>query len=213
MTILVVVAVGAERDAVLRDVAAHTDVVVDVAGVGPVAAATAASAALASRSYDVVISAGIAGAIPGRAAVGDVVIARGSIAGDLGCRTEDGFLSLQEMGLKQEPRIAFNGSAVLRDRLEAIGMSVQYGDVITLSCMTGTDTDGDELATRHPDAVAEAMEGWGVAWAARQAGVPAHEVRAISNLVGRRDPSGWDLAGSLDTLARAFAVLLAEPLP
>ncbi|MDX6284538.1 MAG: futalosine hydrolase [Frankiales bacterium] len=212
MTILVVVAVGVERDAVLRDAPPHADVVVDVAGVGPVAAATAAAAALASRSYDVVISAGIAGAIPGRAGVGDVVVARASLAGDLGCRTDDGFMSLGDMGLEQPSLITFDGSAVLRDRLQANETPVQYGDIVTLSCMTGTDADGVALAARFPDAVAEAMEGWGVAWAARRAGVPAHEVRSISNIVGRRDPSTWDITGALDSLSRAFAVLLAEPL-
>jgi futalosine hydrolase len=213
MTVLVVVAVAAERAAVLRDLPASADVLVEVSGVGPVAAGVATATALALRGYDRVVSAGIAGSLAGRAAVGDVVVARASVAADLGCRTDDGFLSLRDLGLDQDSRLECAGATTWHERLMSAGIPVVYGDVLTLSCMTGTDADGDGLANRHPDAVAEAMEGWGVAWAARRSQVPFSEVRAISNVVGRRDPSTWDLVGSLDAVSRAFAVLLAEPLP
>jgi futalosine hydrolase len=211
MTVLVVAAVDAEARAV-RDGDSAADVLVVVAGVGPVAAATATAHALATGDYDLVISAGIAGGFPGRAGIGDVIVATGSIAADLGCRTDEGFLSLGELGLAQPSRLDFDAAASWHDRLAKSGLPVVAGDVVTLSCMTGTDADGESLAARFPAAVGESMEGWGVAWAAHSAGVPAGEVRTVSNLIGRRDPTAWDLKGALDALARAFAVLLSEPL-
>jgi futalosine hydrolase len=213
MKVLVVTAVDAEAEAVFRDINT-SDVVVVGGGVGPVAAATITAKSLAADDgYTHVVSAGIAGAFPGRAEVGDVVVARSSVAADLGCRTDDGFLTLTDMGLPQPGHIEYPAALTWRDRLVAGGLSVATGEVVTLSCMTGTDAEGKLLAERHPHAVAEAMEGWGVAWAARSFGVTTGEIRAVSNMVGKRDPSTWDISGALDALSRAFGVLLSEPLP
>lgn len=60
---------------------------------------------------------------------------------------------------------------------------------------------------RHPAAVAEDMEGFSVALAAREVGVPLAIVRGISNAVGKR--TGWDLAAAL-CAARELALELLE---
>ena len=89
--LLVVVAVPAEAEAVLRGLPGGAEAVplpggvlhrcagapVDVlaAGVGPAAAAAAASAALAARPYGLVASAGIAGGFAPHAPVGATVLA------------------------------------------------------------------------------------------------------------------------------------------
>ncbi|MOA67105.1 Futalosine hydrolase [compost metagenome] len=51
------------------------------------------------------------------------------------------------------------------------------------------------------------MEGFGVAAAAREYGLPVMEIRAISNRVGPRDLSSWKLKEALDALASASSVL------
>src|SRR2546425_1037596 len=63
------------------------------------------------------------------------------------------------------------------------------GQILTVSTATGTRATADELAGRFPEALAEGMEGFGVATAARALGLPFAEVRAISNLVRPRDRS------------------------
>jgi futalosine hydrolase len=63
-----------------------------------------------------------------------------------------------------------------------------------------------DLHARHPAAVAEAMEGYGIACAAVAFGIPCHELRTISNEVG--DRSGWDAAGALETLARVIPAVV-----
>ena len=61
----------------------------------------------------------------------------------------------------------------------------------------------DARRARHPAALAEDMEGFGVALAAALAGVPLAIVRGISNAVGQRE--GWDLRGAL-AAARELAL-------
>jgi len=55
----------------------------------------------------------------------------------------------------------------------------------------------------------EAMEGFGVLRAAALAGVPAVEVRAISNEIGEDDRSRWDLDAGLAALEQALPAMLA----
>ena len=56
----------------------------------------------------------------------------------------------------------------------------------------------------------EAMEGFGVLRAAALAGVPAVEVRAVSNAVAEPDRTQWSIDGALAALAGALPPLLAE---
>jgi futalosine hydrolase len=46
-----------------------------------------------------------------------------------------------------------------------------------------------------------------VATAAAAAGVPFAEVRTVSNLIGRRDRSTWDIPAAFAALSAAFATL------
>jgi futalosine hydrolase len=54
------------------------------------------------------------------------------------------------------------------------------------------------------------MEGFGVLRAAALAGVPAVELRAISNLVAEADRSRWRVDDALDALRGALPPLLEE---
>jgi nucleoside phosphorylase len=53
------------------------------------------------------------------------------------------------------------------------------------------------------------MEGFGVLRAAARAGVPAVEVRAISNELGEDDRARWQVPAALELLGAALPVLVA----
>jgi len=202
VTLLVVCAVEAERAAILAG--EHPDVEVITAGVGTAAAAAATARALAGTAYRAVVSAGIGGGVVGRVPVGGLALADRSVAADLGADSPDGFLSLDELG--------FGSTAVPADPDLLTSLRVALpdaivGPVLTVTTVTGTADGAARLLARHPDAVAEAMEGFGVATAAAQVGVPFAELRTISNPVGPRDRDAWRIADALQTLTTAFARL------
>ncbi len=236
MSVLVICAVAAERYAVVRnlgsatpiEVAGLSGVAVDTAagsvqvfdgGPGPVAAALSTAALLAvGGEYDLVVSAGIAGGFRGRAEIGDIVLADQVIAADQGVLTDEGFSTLRDLGLPGEGGYAV-GNLEHRARLASGPYRLLAGDILTLSCMTGTDARAAELAARYPRAVAEAMEGYGVIEATRRSfertgrDIPFTEIRAISNIIGRRDRSTWNIPLAFGALADAMSTLLNEPLP
>jgi futalosine hydrolase len=201
LPLLVVTAVAAEADAV-RAGADSRHVVVEPVGVGPAAAAAGTARLLAAGRYRAVVSAGIAGGFPGRAPVGATVLGTRSIAADLGAETPDGFLPIDELGFGSS---IVEADAALTKALAALLPEAIVGDVLTLTTVTGTATTADRLAARFPQAVAEAMEGYGVAVAA--AGLPFAELRTISNPIGPRDRAAWRLGEAFAALSTASGAL------
>ncbi len=201
LPLLVVTAVAAEAEAV-RAGADPEHVVVEPVGVGPAAAAAGTARLLAAGRYRAVVSAGIAGGFAGRAPVGATVLATRSIAADLGAETPDGFLTVDELGFGSSTAEV---DATLLKALTAALPEAVAGDVLTLSTVTGTAATAERLAARFPGAVAEAMEGYGVAVAA--GGVPFAELRTISNAIGPRDRAAWRLREAFAALSTASAAL------
>ena len=168
------------------------------------------AAALATGTYAVVLNLGICGGFAGAAEIGDVVVGTDVVAADLGVEADEGWLGLSNLGWAEESLPAPVGLVQLTaDLLRARSLSVVTGPVLTLSSMTGTDARAAVLAERH-GAVAEAMEGRGAAEAAAPHGTPFLEVRTVSNAVGRRDKSAWQLPRALEVLAVVAATLLTE---
>ncbi|GAA0684664.1 futalosine hydrolase [Kitasatospora atroaurantiaca] len=179
-----------------------------VGGVGPAAAAAATASVLAAYRYSLVVSAGIAGGFAPHAPIGSLVVAQEIVAADLGAETPEGFQDVAELGFGTVRHTPPLGAVTLAsDALDAVS-----GSVLTVSTVTGSAERAAELTSRHPQAVAEAMEGFGVAEAAARYGIPAFEVRAVSNAVGPRDRAAWRIGEALAALERAFGALPYQEL-
>lgn len=203
--VLVATAVPAERDAVARALSAPEGVDTLAVGVGPAAAAAGTATALAraaaeGRPYRLVVSAGIGGGFPPEAPVGSLVVADAITVADLGAQTPDGFAPVTELGFGTVTHLP--PRSLVRETADACGAAT--GTVLTVSTVTGTAERAAELRLRHPRALAEAMEGFGVAEAAVLHGLPVLEVRAVSNPVGPRDRAAWRIGDALAALSDAF---------
>lgn len=216
--LLVVTAVPAEAAAVRAGLTRSAVTVVPV-GVGPAAAGAAtarllALAEAAGRPYAGVVSAGVAGGFAHRVPVGGTVLATRSVAADLGAESPEGFIPVDELGMTPEQLgvpVAVAADTTLLAALRVALPEAVPGAVLTVSTVTGTAAGTRALAARHPDAVAEAMEGYGVAVAATQAGLPFAELRTISNPIGPRDRGTWRLREALAALGAAATALARVP--
>ena len=186
-----------------------------VSGIGPAGAAAVTAAALATGSYAAVLNLGICGGFAGAASIGDVVVATDLIAADLGVEAAEGWLGLSSLGWAEEALpvpaglVQWTADLLRSAELHGTALPVVTGPVLTLSSMTGTEARAAILAERH-GAVAEAMEGRGAADATLPYALPFLEVRTVSNAVGRRDKSAWQLPRALEVLAVVAATLLTE---
>jgi futalosine hydrolase len=203
--LLVVTAVPPERDAVLAGWPGDP-ADVHAVGVGPAAAAAGTAWLLAGAAgrYHAVLCAGIGGGFAGRVRPGGLALATASVAADLGAGSPDGFLPLDELGFGPS-RYPVDPAVLAALRAALPGAAT--GPVLTVSTATGTAAGTTALRDRYPEAVAEGMEGFGVATAAARAGVGFAELRAISNPVGPRDRAAWRIPEALAALRAAVRAL------
>jgi futalosine hydrolase len=197
--ILVVCAVAQE----LAALEPREDVEILATGVGPVEAALATARALASKHYDAVINAGIAGGFRDRCTVGDAVVCSREDYAELGL--EDGGTFPLPGGLELVRHVDAE-PGLLRPFLDGL-IPVIVGRGVTSAIVTGTTARALVLAHRFRADV-ESMEGFAVLRAAQLAGVPAIEIRGVSNLVGERATNEWDFrAGAAAAVATTDALL------
>lgn len=152
-------------------------------GVGPVEAAARTAAALAASGPAALLHVGIAGS---RAFAGTAFVI-GSEA--VYCDADDA--RWIELRAAADPALVAAAQRALPGaRVEPIGTSARVGG--SSGCST------------------EAMEGYGVLRAAALAGVPAVEVRVLSNAIGEPDRSKWRFDEAKRLLAAALPSLLEE---
>ncbi|MFN2449339.1 MAG: futalosine hydrolase [Candidatus Baltobacteraceae bacterium] len=169
-------------------------------GVGVVEAAASVSRALAQSTYDLVISAGIAGAFEGAADVGESVVVSDEM---MEFDREDGTPIALPDGAAVIDRAA--SDLTLVDRLAELGYRSVRG--ITVARVTATGASAARL--RAFGCGVETMEGYGVLRAAEIAGVAAIEVRGISNIVCDRAANRWNFSAGASGAEKVLNALLS----
>jgi futalosine hydrolase len=91
---------------------------------------------------------------------------------------------------------------------QAAAPTVFAGAFVTSSTVTGTDAEARAIMQRW-GALAESMEGAAAAQVCALFGVPFLEVRGISNAVGDRDRSKWQVERAAEAAGWAAVTLLA----
>lgn len=173
---------------------AREDVETVVTGVGPIEAACVLAATLAGGRYRLVVNAGLAGAFDGAARIGDGVVV-GNEAIEL--NLENGAPLALPTGTKLVDTAS--SDIPLVTQLRAKGFTVLRG--VTVARVTSSDATARRLAA-DLGAQVESMEGFAALRAAELAGVPAIELRGISNRCGDRERSGWNFAAGIAGLER-----------
>ncbi len=200
MRVLIVTSVPAETEAI----GPLDQTTIVTGGIGRTNAAAATTEGIISRGpFDAVLSAGVAGALPGSSlSIGDVVVANRCVYAEEGLVTSAGFADMEAMGLALGD---FPGNSVPVDELLLGRLRPQFrtAAIATVATCSGTDAAAAEVVHRT-GAIAEAMEGAAVVHAARRLGVPAIELRVVSNTCGDRDRQMWNLPEALVALHTAM---------
>jgi futalosine hydrolase len=154
-------------------------------GVGPVEAAAATARAIAEHGPDLILHVGIAGARTASGiALGSLVIGTEARYCDLG------------VPAAWAPRV-----------VEApVGLVTALRRALPDAFTRPIGTSGRVGGTAECDV--EAMEGFGVLRAAQLAGVPAIEVRAISNHIEEPDRTRWRIEQACQTIAAITPALV-----
>ncbi|MGV3484358.1 MAG: futalosine hydrolase [Planctomycetaceae bacterium] len=184
----------------------------EICGFGLVAAGIATANAIARHRPDRVLLLGIAGSYGEKLAVGtacvfDRVICHGIGVGNDG---DDSYRSAGELGWQQceasaaQPAIGdcidltYAPAGASSDTLAA----PEPRHLLSVTAASANLAEANQRRQRVPTALAEDMEGYAVAMACRLANVPLVVIRGISNRVGDRDHSGWQVEAALNSATK-----------
>jgi futalosine hydrolase len=202
MRILLVAATEGEISALRPDLKPDVDVL--VTGVGMVSTAARCARALALTRYDLALNVGICGSFDRALAPGSVVhVVRDHIA-ELGAEDNEEFVTIEAIRLPAEWTFVNSAPPPL-----AALRALPAVNAITVNTVHGNERSIAAVMERFRPEV-ESMEGAAFMSACLISNVTFAQVRAVSNIVERRNRGAWRVAEAIERLAEATRRILAE---
>lgn len=176
----------------------------EVCGFGVVAAAAQSVSLIARHRPDRVLLIGIAGSYDTkRLPIGSAATFSEVACYGIGIGEGLQFRSASELGWPQFP--GDETCCEINDRIELDVVSsddAQHVGLLVSCCAASGDFQEAQCRKqRFPDAVAEDMEGFGVAMACQLSATPLQILRGISNQVGNRDRDAWQIEAAVSAAA------------
>jgi futalosine hydrolase len=202
----------ADRGPRITSYASHShDVDVLVSGVGMVATATWCSHALARERYDLAINLGVCGTFDRTLPLGTVVHVVTDRLAELGVEDGDAFLTVQDLQLLGDNDPPFINGRLVNEAPPAIATlnRLRAVDGITVSTVHGREQSIACVTERFSPQV-ESMEGAAFMYACLVHRRPFAQVRAISNVVERRNRAAWQLTEAIENLGSDALRMLGD---
>jgi len=165
-----------------------------VSGVGMVATASWTSRELARERYELALNLGVCGSFNRRLVPGMVVHVVSDCITELGAEDGDDFLTVHDLRLLGENEFPFERGRLINAApppMRAL-RALRTATGITVNTVHGSDPSIQRVVERFTPDV-ESMEGAGFMYAALIHGVPFAQIRAVSNVVERRNRGAWKL--------------------
>jgi futalosine hydrolase len=202
MTRLKVLIVAATDAEVVPLLARGHDVDRLITGVGMVATAARCANALAGGAYGLALNFGVCGSFDPALAPGCVVHVVADRLSELGAEDGDAFLTLDQLGLSGEYEIVnarppMNAALARLPAVRGITVNTVHGSAVSIAAVE-----------RRFNPQVESMEGAAFMYACRLSNVPFAQVRAVSNIVERRNKAAWKMSDAIASLADAAREIL-----
>jgi futalosine hydrolase len=176
-----------------------------ITGVGMVATAFALGNHLATHTYDLAINLGIAGSFDRSIDLGNVVEITQDTLTELGAEDDHQFITLDNLGFGKTTYVA---TARLSDYNHE--QTAQPATGATVNTVHGAESSIALLQRRITPQI-ESMEGAAFFYACQRAGVPALQIRAVSNYIEKRNREAWKIGLAVKNL-NTFAINLLQDL-
>jgi len=192
MKILIIAATPHELKHIIESGRVDDNINILLTGVGMIEASITASAHLVHNIYDLIIHAGIAGAIDRSLKLGELIAIKKDNLYELGAENHHEFLTLDKLYLEQY--------AVSTICIKSIyELNIKNVNAITVNTVHGSSESIHTLRGRS-DAQIETMEGFAIARVCQLFALPLVSLRAISNYVEPRNRDNWQIEKAIINL-------------
>ncbi len=176
-------------------------------GVGALSASYALMRGIAGRRPDLVIQAGIAGCFTDKKP-GELVVVKEEFLADLGVWEGGGFRTLFDLGLADGDQGPFSNGLLVNPYQKLLALTaLDPVRSITVNEIT-TDRGRITWLQQNVQPVVESMEGAALHYVCLQENIAFLQLRSISNEVGVRDKTKWDIRLAIENLNTAIIGLI-----
>jgi futalosine hydrolase len=170
-----------------------------ITGVGSPATVYHLLKKVTAKKYDVVFQVGVAGSFDESLQLGEVVLVNADCFADLGAIENKKFHSLFDLNLNKE-----NGWLINHHQFNT---ALKFVKGISVNCLTD-EAEKINLFREKYQAEIESMEGAALHFVCLQENIPFLQIRGISNFVGERDKSKWQLKSAIENSNNAALQIL-----
>jgi futalosine hydrolase len=185
------------------------DLDVLTSGVGMVATAVRCANALAVKRYDLALNLGVCGSFDRTLGLNRVVHVVSDCIPELGAEDGEAFLTIHDLHLLGKDDFPFTGGRLTNrqpPQNETLS-ALPAVNAVTVNTVHGNERSIAEVAGRFQPQV-ESMEGAAFMYACLNQGVVFAQVRAVSNIVERRNRAAWSIATAIDVLGQTARGIL-----
>ena len=180
-------------------------------GVGMVATAAWTSRVLAQNRYDVAFNFGLCGSFDSAIELTRVVHVVSDRIAELGAEDDETFLSSQQLKLVNEDEFPLHGGQLV-NRYPPAGATL--AKLLAVSGITVNTVHGNERSIasvmRRFKPQVESMEGAAFMYACMINEMPFAQVRAVSNVIEKRNREAWNVSQAISKLSEAALNMLEE---
>jgi futalosine hydrolase len=182
------------------------EITVLTTGVGSLATLYSLLKQVQVRRPDLVIQAGIAGCFTGKKP-GEAVIVKEEMP-DLGVWEEGRFRTIFDLGLADAGASPFSGGLLINPYKKLLALSgLRQVRAISVNEIT-TDAVRIGWYQQNGSPIVESMEGGALHYVCLQENIPFLQIRSVSNEVGVRDKTKWDIPTAVRRLNEKLMGLL-----
>jgi futalosine hydrolase len=165
----------------------------------------------AEEPFDLAINCGIAGSFTKDIPLGKTARITKEFFGDLGFETFSGFQTLFDYKILDANTFPFKNGAMLApllpDNMEEALKGCISASAVTVQTVSGLPEKKERLFKDFNPQI-ESMEGAAFFYVCLLEEIPFVELRSVSNEVGERDRSKWDIPSALSSMKNAISELL-----
>lgn len=190
----------------------NSEIEVLITGVGMVFTTYYLGIQLYLKKYDLVVNAGVAGAIDRSLQIGEVVNVVEDFFYELGAEDDHNWHTLAELKLLTSNDLPYTGNGLINDYLpdNPIANQLRKVKAHTVNKVHG-NLESINLMHQRSKAQIESMEGAAFLFCCLKQQVPCIQLRAISNMVEVRNKNNWRLKEAIKNLNDFLKKLFENP--
>ena len=180
-----------------------------VTGIGAVSTTYLLTNGINKHRPDIIMQAGIAGSF-GQKKTGEVVTVEQDAFGDMGAWEKDQFKNIFDLKLVDDNQRPFINRFLINPYKKLLLLSgLDQVRAITVNEIS-TESKRIEWYKQNLSPAVESMEGAALHYVCLQENIPFLQIRSVSNAIGERDKTKWNLPEAIGKLNEKLILLLNE---